>query len=191
MTDFSKKVIEDNWKDIKRTIDILWNKLFRISYTSSGLDKDDFTEVCSIAICKNIDRWDPEKSGLTSFISMMLKNKACSYLTWANREKRTPNLKNVSFDTVHETDKAALLQQESFMDTDVGFLTLHRVVEDYCSRLTENQLKIFTGILDGKSVETIAKEMNRTKRYVRDVRKLISMDWYTKNIKHYMEVSAQ
>lgn len=178
----SRNILQDEYPNIKKWVSILWTKRFQKLFAPLNIDYEDFEAEAFLLICKNIDKYDPVKAKLSTFLTAVLNNKLKSWATYLNRNIRKADTYSISINTQadNEMEIADLLQAPTNIEyeaeekenavTCVSFL--------YCLPLREQEIaiKLFSGVsIPDISVQT-GYSIKAVKNIIRSIRENVQLN---------------
>lgn len=157
---------EDLIKDISRE---LWAKEFSKSYPLVKLDKDDFYSLVGVVVCENIDKWDFSRGDLKTYLRIVIRNKAKSYIKQQRCDKRNGFTTAVSLNTPIVTDKGEINLIETIPAPTTGDdeNSLHKIGK-YLKTLSNMEKNIIIGMLLGMSKKDMATAFDCDRAKIKD-----------------------
>lgn len=170
----------DNAKKLRNTVDKI---LFKFGGLSNK-DKDDFYSLANEVFVDVIKRYDRTKS-FDGFLYSCLSNKIMTEITRRNREKRKADRYSVSLDGINENAEECSLLDFLPSDFDTFEEATKRQengqyrdkVQQYISRLSNEQVNILNLLIDGYKVNEICRILEISeKRYADNMQTMRSYE---------------
>lgn len=162
MTEESQLILQSEYSHITQWIFALWNNQFNNIFTPLNVDFEEFSSQSMLEICENIDQFDPHKSKLITFVSMVIKNKMKSYATYLNRDTRKLNVYCESLNQCIKDTDTELINTIPDVSSDIQSTVEEPQILKTISALSDFQQIIVKDLVKGLSVEDIAFYRNTT-----------------------------
>ena len=76
-----KKLLDENWEDIKKRVVLpLWNVKFKSMYENTKMDYDDFESLAAVELTNAMSSYKPEKSNIFTYATNVVSKKAMTEL---------------------------------------------------------------------------------------------------------------
>lgn len=174
----NKDELSENWTMIEqKVLKPLYNKEFKAMYNMAKLDYDDFVSLAGVEIVKAIDGFDSNRCKLTSYVQVIVRNKAKTELTrYVRRKKRQAFLKAYSLNKQIDEDGRCLGDLISVEEVDSNInLNTQNAVKDILKSLQNTfEREVLKFILNGFSIREIANNLNMCDVHIRGILKDIS-----------------
>jgi len=143
LTKEQKQIIEENWEELNRYINYLWNAEFKALYHRVKLDYDDFLEISYVAMCECSKRYIADKAAFTTYVKNAVVRKGKKLVEEMNRDKRWAYTYARSFsEPVRAGDESVELGYTIACNEDDENTGNVISVCNYLSRLSTTQVKI-------------------------------------------------
>ena len=173
MTEESQNILRREYSHIRQWIFMLWNTQFNKVFTSLNIDVEEFAAQAMLEICENIDKFNPAKSKLITFVAMVVRNKMKSYATFLNREVRKLNIYIDSLNKILIDGNTELIDTVQDVTVDISTPIENNEIMRTIAVLSDFQQDIVKDLVGGLSVEDIAIYRNTTEEKIKDQIKLI------------------
>lgn len=173
VTEESQDLLRREYSHIRQWIFALWNTQFNKIFTPLNIDVEEFAAQSMLEICENIDKFDPAKSKLITFVVMVVRNKMKSYVTFLNREVRRLNIYSESLNKPLVGGETELIDTIQDISIDICTSIEDEQIMETITVLPDFQQSIVKDLVRGLSVEDIAIYHNITEDKIKSEIKLI------------------
>lgn len=160
MTSSQAALVENNLKLVNKALDVICHRR----------DKDEYLAIGYMSLCKAALTYNPNKGKFSTYAYFIITRDLRT--EWVNRKKRY-SLKTLSYDSAIEIDGEDVFLDELIPDLKTNVEETAEVHElyDHVVDIIEKYIDpigitIFNGVLEGKTLSTIASNLNCSKQWV-------------------------